>query len=321
MKKALIAIGAVILTLLLVGFAVLYKYGPYYGIYIIKPSASRYVKISMTYCEYGYLASTDEWKKTEADILDRASDIKTFDEAHALLDEAAKAAGGPSSKIVPPEDVGYEEEDRMPSLSLDSDGILYVDLEPIFNPDNIREYSNTVVDYYKEHQSEVKGVILDYRDINGMNIVAAMGAISPFVNDGTQFSFRAPGLDTPVAVRDGVASTGGGYTVSVDPVKADPSCPIAILQDENTVSAAEMSIVAFEDKDNVRTFGHTTAGACNSLNPTMLYDGAVMYVVVGPVVTKSGKEILTDGLAPDVETVTSKEAYDAAREWLLSEIK
>ena len=319
MKKALIIIGAIIMTLLLAGLALLYFWGPYYGIYIIKPSASRYVEISMSYCEYGYLADTEEWKKAEADILDRASDIKTYDEAHELLDEAAKAAGGPMSKLVAPEDTKDEEDDIMPEVSLDSDGIMYVKQNPCFIPTNIQTYCNTVVDFYKEHQSEVKGVILDYRGTNGMNILAALGSISPFVNDGNQFMFRAPHLDTPVLIKEGIAATGGRVSVKVDPIKSD--CPIAILQDDQTTSAAEMSIVCFIDKDNVKTFGLTTAGACNSLNPTKLYDGAILYVVVGPVVTKTGEEILDQGLVPDVETATSEDAYAAAHDWLLSEIQ
>ena len=300
--------------------AILFTIGPRYGVYLLPPSPQQYAADAIGYMDGGLHASGDEWAAARADALQKAESVSSYEEAHALLDEAVKVAGGKHSAVQPPAadkgDADEAADAQMTSFELDDQGILYLKVPQADMSVESRYYADPIA-FMKENQGSIRGAIVDLRGNTGGDMGPMIAAVSPLLPDGTLLEFKmvAWGYTTPVTLADGKAE-GGGSTVHAEALKLG-DVPVAILQDERTASSGEATLLAFRGLPNARTFGSPSAGYCSANSMRALYDGAIILLTTGMDVARTGEEFAEDPIAPDVESAS---ALEDARAWLLSEM-
>jgi C-terminal processing protease CtpA/Prc len=102
--------------------------------------------------------------------------------------------------------------------------------------------------------------------------------------------------------------------------------PVALLVSPGTQAAAELMLVAFQGRPNIRSFGEPTRGLPTLVTNTVLSDGSVLYVSGANSFDRNGT-IYSSSIAPDVfvETDWSKFGTEqdpvirAAMDWLQSQ--
>ena len=114
----------------------------------------------------------------------------------------------------------------------------------------------------------------------------------------------------------------GAYAVSITAAvtqivgvekKGYISCPVAILVDGKTMSAAEMVLLSFRGLDGVRSFGSRTGGYTSANSSFELPKNTLMALTTAATVTRTGEEFCNDPVDPDVKTATP---LDAAIQWI-----
>lgn len=99
--------------------------------------------------------------------------------------------------------------------------------------------------------------------------------------------------------------------------------PVAVLIGERTASSGEAVLVAFQARDQTKTFGHPTGGYTTAIRRFPLRDGARLYLAVATFADRSGhvyRGRIYPDLRPDTvppETPTYKDPIvDTARRWI-----
>lgn len=317
MKKKVI-IGIVLFLVLIIAaaaFYVLWQYGPAFGIYIHKPTAEEYVQQAVSYMNNGIYANTEEWQTVREDVLEKAKKIESYEQAHELIETALVTAGGKHSALWDREKTKQVESDfRLPEVSIDENNIAYIKL-PQFsgNTKQGEEYATTVISFLQKH-SDAKGVIIDLRGNTGGDMGTMVAAVSPLLEDGELMYFDMSGKKVPVTL-EGSFVNGGGTGVNVNSFKMSDEVPIALITDDMTASSGEATLICFLGMDNVRTFGHATAGYASSNTVYDLYDGARILMTIGRDVSRNGDVFCEDPIQPDVET---DDPVNDAAQWMLS---
>ncbi len=145
------------------------------------------------------------------------------------------------------------------------------------------------------------GWMVDLRGNTGGNMWSMLAALSPLLGSGELGYFvGADGSRRPWKLKDPMRCNG-------------ELSPVAILIDAQTASAGEMTAIAFLGRDNVRTFGETSAGRTTSISSRRLPDGAALQLVTAFTENRGG--VRYGNLVPDVET-NSSDAFRAAEQWL-----
>lgn len=313
MKKRVKIIIVILLVLMIAAIAVfLLKYGTAFGINIIKPSPEKYVEQAVTFMDsQGIYASGDEWEKVRSETIEKAKSAKSFDECHQLLNDALKVAGGKHSRLITSEE-NSNGKFELPMVEMKDNGLIYIRL-PQFSGtvDEGKQYANTVYDALREHREEIQSAVVDIRDNHGGDMGPMVAAVSPLLPDGELMYFNIHGVKNAVTLEDGTVN-GGGSTVSLkEPFKLN--IPVAVLQNNETGSSAEVLLICFRGLENARSFGGPSAGYCSCNTTRKLYDGAVMLLTIGKDVSRTGQEFCEDPIFPEEATDSPLET---ALEWL-----
>lgn len=314
-KILLIVIVSVVVFVGILFFGVV-KLGPAFNLYLFPPSTQQYVDSALKFMDNGIYAEGDAWKEAKEKARSSAKEVKDYNEAHDILNEALKVAGGKHSGLYVEDDTTTDEQQtEMPAIELDDDQILYlkVTATEINTP---KEYYNSVIDFVKKNQSDIKGVIIDLRDNVGGDMGPMLATVSPFLEDGTVLEFRMRTRKTAVTINKGKIK-GGGTPVVTEDIKVK-NIPIAILQNNDTASSGEAILLSFRGLDNVKTFGEASAGYCSCNGIRYLYDGAMMALTIASDVARTGEEFCEDPIEPDVETSVPLED---AKEWVLQRME
>ena len=260
----------------------------------------------------GLYAEGEAWQTMKQRTLEKASQITTLEEAHALVSEAVKVAGGKHSTLNPPVDERQNAtEEKVPEASLREDGIIMMKL-PAHSGITVSDslYTYKVFNFLKEHQN-AKGVVVDLRDNRGGNMYPMLAAVSPLLPDGIFLRMKGRAINQPVSTEFVERQAGIGHD---EAFKLPASIPIAILTNEWTGSSGEATLLAFRGLENVRTFGTPTAGYASANMPYELPDGYALVLTIGRDVARTGEEFCEDPIAPDVETET---ALEDAVNWII----
>lgn len=131
----------------------------------------------------------------------------------------------------------------------------------------------------------VKGIILDLRNNGGGYLNAAIDVSSLFIPDGPIVSIDA--RTKPLTTYDAENTAG-------------PQLPLAVLVNEFTASASEITSGAIQDSGagvliGTRTFGK---GVVQTIYP--LPDGSAIKITTARYLTPSGRDINSVGIAPDI---------------------
>ena len=307
MKKKIIITA---ICLMIAAFAVafvmlLLRYGPNFGIYLIKPTPQTYGEKALSFMEYGYYADSDNWKKARSHAQEQLQNAESFEDTYPILREAVAVAGGKHSALrLPSELETFREESGLPLVRIDRepDGIVTMAL-PEYSQDagKKEEYAQIVISWLQKHR-DAKGVILDLRGNAGGDMAPMVAAVSPLLPDGNVLGYQyANGQMHHLTLKNGAFNGGSGITV--DSFKMPERLPIAILTDERTASSGEAVLLAFRGLENVRTFGSPTAGYASVNTVYSLYDGVQLWLTVAAdVAPRTGEVFCDDPISPDVLT-------------------
>jgi carboxyl-terminal processing protease len=133
----------------------------------------------------------------------------------------------------------------------------------------------------------LKGLILDMRNNPGGLLTQAVEISDVFLKSGVIVSTRgkAKNLDNEFSARDN---------------GDEPVCPIVILVNEGTASAAEIVSGALQDNRRALIVGAQTFGKGSVQTVIPLEDGSALKLTTAKYYTPSGRSIQAEGIAPDI---------------------
>jgi carboxyl-terminal processing protease len=133
----------------------------------------------------------------------------------------------------------------------------------------------------------LKGLILDMRNNPGGLLNQAVEISDVFLKSGVIVSTKgkAKSLNHEFTARDN---------------GDEPACPIAILVNEGTASAAEIVSGALQDNQRAIIVGTRTFGKGSVQTVIPLEDGSALKLTTAKYYTPSGRSIQAEGIAPDI---------------------
>ena len=262
----------------------------------------------------GLYAEGEEWEAMKKEAL--SQEPETLEEAQAIINKAAKVAGGKHSYLLPADKAQAREkrsnEEVSPTVTIREDGICIIHLPAFAGDDeNCLRYARTVLDSISD---TVKGVCIDLRGNHGGNMYPMIAAVHRFLPDDIllKFKMRRRFLSVMPINKEFVANL-----VGVE-IESRINCPVAILTDEETASSGEAVLLCFRGLDNVRVFGSPTAGYASANESIILDNGSILALTVSCDIARTGEIFCDDPIVPDVETESPEE--DALL-WLKESIK
>ena len=319
-RKLRIALGICIPLALIIAaaLAVVAKYGPDFGLYLVPPSSERYGKDALaTIGKNGIYSGSDEWKSTYEECLKMIENAESYEDTYPAIKKALSVCGGKHSMLMTKSESqstsdSYDE--VLPTVSLNGD-IAVIKLPDFLGTAEAgRKYAKVAEDFIHENRDKINGVVLDLRGNTGGDMGPMATAVSSLLPDGELMYYHYRSYDVPVTLKDGVISNAGTGGKSLYPDEK-LKVPVAILTDDMTASSGEALTLCFRGLENVKTFGAPTAGYTSVNMLYSLYDGAQMYLTVAFDKARTGEIFKETSIEPDVATDSPLEA---ALEWLRS---
>ena len=273
-KKLRIALGICIPLIIIIAaaLAVVMKYGPTFGFYLVPPSAETYGKNALsTIDKNGIFAGNDEWKSTYNECLKMIENAKSYDDTYDAIRKALSVGGGKHSMLMTKsesQDTTESYDEVLPTVSLDGDIAIIKLPDFLGTAEAGQKYAKVAEDFIHENRDKIKGVVLDLRGNTGGDMGPMATAVSSLLPDGELVYYHYRSYDVPVTLKNGVVSNAGTGGKSLYP-EEKLNVPVAILTDDMTASSGEALTLCFRGLENTRTFGAPTAGY-TSVN--MLYN-------------------------------------------------
>ena len=317
-KKLRIALGICIPLIIIIAaaLAVVMKYGPTFGFYLVPPSAETYGKNALsTIDKNGIFAGNDEWKSTYNECLKMIENAKSYDDTYDAIRKALSVGGGKHSMLMTKsesQDTTESYDEVLPTVSLDGDIAIIKLPDFLGTAEAGQKYAKIAEDFIHENRDKIKGVVLDLRGNTGGDMGPMATAVSSLLPDGELVYYHYRSYDVPVTLKNGVVSNAGTGGKSLYP-EEKLNVPVAILTDDMTASSGEALTLCFRGLERTRTFGAPTAGYTSVNMLYNMYDGAQMYLTVAFDKARTGEIFKETSIEPDVATDSPLEA---ALEWL-----
>ena len=317
-KKLRIALGICIPLIIIIAaaLAVVIKYGPTFGFYLVPPSAETYGKNALsTIDKNGIFAGNDEWKNTYNECLKMIENAKNYGDTYDAIRKALSVGGGKHSMLMTKsesQDTTESYDEVLPTVSLDGDIAIIKLPDFLGTAEAGQKYAKVAEDFIHENRDKIKGVVLDLRGNTGGDMGPMATAVSSLLPDGELVYYHYRSYDVPVTLKNGVVSNAGTGGKSLYP-EEKLNVPVAILTDDMTASSGEALTLCFRGLENTRTFGAPTAGYTSVNMLYNMYDGAQMYLTVAFDKARTGEIFKETPIEPDVATDSPLEA---ALEWL-----
>lgn len=317
-KKLRIALGICIPLIIIIAaaLAVVMKYGPTFGFYLVPPSAETYGKNALsTIDKNGIFAGNDEWKSTYNECLKMIENAKSYDDTYDAIRKALSVGGGKHSMLMTKsesQDTTESYDEVLPTVSLDGDIAIIKLPDFLGTAEAGQKYAKVAEDFIHENRDKIKGVVLDLRGNTGGDMGPMATAVSSLLPDGELVYYHYRSYDIPVTLKNGVVSNAGTGGKSLYP-EEKLNVPVAILTDDMTASSGEALTLCFRGLERTRTFGAPTAGYTSVNMLYNMYDGAQMYLTVAFDKARTGEIFKETPIEPDVATDSPLEA---ALEWL-----
>ena len=319
-KKLRIALGICIPLIIIIAaaLAVVMKYGPTFGFYLVPPSAETYGKNALsTIDKNGIFAGNDEWKSTYNECLKMIENVKSYDNTYDAIRKALSVGGGKHSMLMTKsesQDTTESYDEVLPTVSIDGNIAIIKLPDFLGTAEAGQKYAKVAEDFIHENRDKIKGVVLDLRGNTGGDMGPMATAVSSLLPDGELVYYHYRSYDVPVTLKNGVVSNAGTGGKSLYP-EEKLNVPVAILTDDMTASSGEALTLCFRGLENTRTFGAPTAGYTSVNMLYNMYDGAQMYLTVAFDKARTGEIFKETPIEPDVATDSPLEA---ALEWLRS---
>ena len=317
-KKLRIALGICIPLIIIIAaaLAVVMKYGPTFGFYLVPPSAETYGKNALsTIDKNGIFAGNDEWKSTYNECLKMIENAKSYDDTYDAIRKALSVGGGKHSMLMTKsesQDTTESYDEVLPTVSLDGDIAIIKLPDFLGTAEAGQKYAKVAEDFIHENRDKIKGVVLDLRGNTGGDMGPMATAVSSLLPDGELVYYHYRSYDVPVTLKNGVVSNAGTGGKSLYP-EEKLNVPVAILTDDMTASSGEALTLCFRGLERTRTFGTPTAGYTSVNMLYNMYDGAQMYLTVAFDKARTGEIFKETPIEPDVATDSPLEA---SLEWL-----
>ena len=317
-KKLRIALGICIPLIIIIAaaLAVVMKYGPTFGFYLVPPSAETYGKNALsTIDKNGIFAGNDEWKSTYNECLKMIENAKSYDDTYDAIRKALSVGGGKHSMLMTKsesQDTTESYDEVLPTVSIDGNIAIIKLPDFLGTAEAGQKYAKVAEDFIHENRDKIKGVVLDLRGNTGGDMGPMATAVSSLLPDGELVYYHYRSYDVPVTLKNGVVNNAGTGGKSLYP-EEKLNVPVAILTDGMTASSGEALTLCFRGLENTRTFGAPTAGYTSVNMLYNMYDGAQMYLTVAFDKARTGEIFKETPIEPDVATDSPLEA---ALEWL-----
>jgi carboxyl-terminal processing protease len=143
------------------------------------------------------------------------------------------------------------------------------------------------------------GLILDLRNNGGGLLPQSIEISDFFLKTGVIVSTkgRAKNMDSQAVARDD---------------NDEPNCPIVVLVNEGTASAAEIVSGALQDNKRALIVGVKTFGKGSVQTVIPLEDGSALKLTTAKYYTPSGRSIQAEGILPDIVVKSEKPGADAS---------
>jgi carboxyl-terminal processing protease len=143
-------------------------------------------------------------------------------------------------------------------------------------------------------------LVLDLRDCAAGKPEEGIAAAQLFLSSGTIATLKG--------------QTVAAQTFSADPARQVWKNPVAVLTSYGTAGPAEILAAAIAENHRGESFGSRTFGTAAQQKTIDLDDGAALILTVANYYTPAGKEILADGIKPDVVVQPPADEYAPAPE-------
>jgi len=146
--------------------------------------------------------------------------------------------------------------------------------------------------------SPMRALILDLRNDPGGLLTQAIEVSDIFLKSGVIVSTRGrvKSMETKAVAKDD---------------GNEPTCPIIVLVNEGTASAAEILAGALQDNNRALVIGTQTFGKASVQTVIPLEDGSALKLTTARYYTPSGRSIQAEGITPDIMVKYVKPADEA----------
>lgn len=148
----------------------------------------------------------------------------------------------------------------------------------------------------------MKGLVLDLRNDPGGLLVQAIEVSDMFLKSGVIVSTRGRtrNMESKVYARDN---------------GSEITCPIVVLVNEGTASAAEIVAGALQDNGRALIAGTQTFGKASVQTIIPLENGSALKLTTARYYTPKGRSIQAEGIKPDIVVKFMKRTEDADSSW------
>lgn len=144
-------------------------------------------------------------------------------------------------------------------------------------------------------QAGARAIVLDVRHNGGGRVKEMSAMLDPLLPEGTIMTLRT--------------KDGEEIVYSSDAAQLD--LPLAVLIDEQSISAAEFFAAALQEYDCALLLGTHTTGKGRAQRTFELSDGSAVNLSVEEYFTPQGKSLAGVGIAPDIEAPLTEEQREA----------
>jgi len=143
----------------------------------------------------------------------------------------------------------------------------------------------------------LKGIVIDMRNNPGGLLNQSVEVSDLFLKSGVIVSTRgrSKNMETKSAAKDD---------------GNEPTCPIVVIVNEGTASAAEIVSGALQDNGRALILGSQTFGKGSVQTVIPLEDGSAVKLTTAKYYTPKGRSIQAEGIAPDIEVSLAKPAEE-----------
>ena len=136
-----------------------------------------------------------------------------------------------------------------------------------------------------------QSLVIDVRHNGGGRVKEMSEALDPLLPEGTSMTLRTKDGDETV------------YSSDADMI----DLPIAVLIDDQSISAAEFFAAALQEYDRATLVGMHTTGKGRAQQTFELSDGSAVNLSVEEYFTPNGNSLADVGIAPDIEVTLTEE--------------
>ncbi len=321
----------------------------YYHVLIIAKEAhieSLAESISFEVTSQDYLASTLDiiehtgmsfnddlnWEEVRAEAFSLAEDAETIADTHPAIKHAFGALQTghtfffTSAQVAASQSISVDGSQAVSGKRLEN-GIGYLALQDIGgNLETLKDYANTLHQIIQDIDEESTcGWVVSLRGNGGGSVFPMVAGLSPIIGEGEIGGFLlADGRQKILSLQDGFVLVDGVVIPEFGELLDEPLYvlkqtmpPVAVLVDQQTASAAEITALAFIGRPNSRLFGKSTGGYTTGNEVFPLFDGAMLILTFAKELDRTGK-VYSESIIPD-ELVPSEDVMDTALEWLLAQ--